>query len=64
MENVIDEGVEVVANFIEMVYSEVGVSEEIMEEVIVDSVIKDDILLVMELVVNEDQVVLLQIVDF
>lgn len=64
MENVIDEGVEVVVNFIEMVYSEVGVSEEIMEEVIVDSVIKDDILLVMELVVNEDQVVLLQIVDF
>lgn len=54
MENVIDEGVEVVVNFIEMVYSEVGVSEEIMEEVIVDSVIKDDILLVMELVVNED----------
>lgn len=63
MENATDEGVEAAANLIEMAYSEAGVSEETMEEAVVDSVIKDDILPAMETGANEDQTVPLQSAD-
>lgn len=51
--NDIDEGVEVVVNFFEMVYSEVGMNEEIMNEFIVESVVIGEILLVIEVEIKE-----------